>query len=155
MGVPKEPISPSDHFTGCIRTGSGNCEVANSNYKRHIQTPTTDEWRMLWSELCLLCHGFHDNVKTQFTQLNRTKSPMQHAVLYIIEPKKRTQRYRKQVAKWCFRCFPCLWSNYSYMAFKKCWAAIILYAFGQSVYTYVTGSSYRTDLDPTLQKELI
>ncbi len=30
------------------------------------------------------------------------------------------------------------------MAFKKCQVAGVLYAFGQSAYTYVTGSSYRT-----------
>ncbi len=39
------------------------------------------------------------------------------------------------------------------MAFKKCQVAGVLYAFGQSAYTYVTGSSYRTVLDRSMMCE--
>ncbi len=34
--------------------------------------------------------------------------------------------------------------------FKKCQVTSVSYAFGHSLYTYVTSSSYRTVLDPTL-----
>ncbi len=33
----------------------------------------------------------------------------------------------------------------------KCRVASVSYAFGQSMYTYITDSSYRTVLDPTLK----
>ncbi len=50
------------------------------------------------------------------------------------------------IAKCCYCRFHV--RKYFSMAFEKCRVAGVSYVLGQSEYTYITGSSYRTVLDP-------